>query len=290
MNWERKQEEFRKQEKAIIAHADYNKSVLQERLWLATFKEYTKDNFPWSCSEPFPGCYYESAKFQKLSEYEIISALKHDYERWTNLISEMPNSKGENIRMLDKTEIELQKLEEQLTECGLIGRKEIKRGISIAKSDIEKIKKLPNECRLAEQYKTKNNLIEAITNESNQDIKKALNRYLIEVCAMIDPDSENKKPTIENEQISNDKKLPFNTHKQQFALLEELGVVEFLQEKYNLPDTKMSELIANILNRSIQNTRVMLSLQGTKEGEANQQKNKDIIDPILIKTGIIKTA
>lgn len=83
-------------------------------------------------------------------------------------------------------------------------------------------------------------------------------------------------------------KRPVNTHNQQFALLERLGVIDYLKKEYNLPDTKMSELIANILNRDIQNTRIMLSNTGNKECESKKLKNKDVIDPILIKTGANK--
>jgi len=84
-------------------------------------------------------------------------------------------------------------------------------------------------------------------------------------------------------------KRPNNTHNQQFALLEELGIIKFLKNEFsNLPDTKLSELIANIINRDIQNSRTMLSFTNTKYSESKQPKNKDVIDSILIKTGINK--
>lgn len=83
-------------------------------------------------------------------------------------------------------------------------------------------------------------------------------------------------------------KRPNNTHGQQFALLESLGIIDYLKREYNLPDTKMSELIANILNKDIQNTRTMLSLTGTKNQESNLPKNKDVVTDILTKTEVIK--
>ncbi|MFZ4414515.1 MAG: hypothetical protein ACOYOV_15640 [Bacteroidales bacterium] len=83
-------------------------------------------------------------------------------------------------------------------------------------------------------------------------------------------------------------KRPNNTHNVQFALLERLGIIDYLKKEYNLPDTKMSELIANILNKDIQNTRTMLSLTATKNQESNLPKNQDIVNEILIKTGTIQ--
>ena len=72
--------------------------------------------------------------------------------------------------------------------------------------------------------------------------------------------------------------------------MESLGVIQYLKNEYpNLPDTKMSELIANIINRDVQNTREMLSLTGTINSESKNKKNKEVIDSILIKTGVIKT-
>ena len=63
----------------------------------------------------------------------------------------------------------------------------------------------------------------------------------------------------------------------------------YLKSEYNLPDTKMSELIANLINRDVQNTRIMLSYTGTKESESKKPKNIEVVEPILIKTSAIKT-
>lgn len=92
----------------------------------------------------------------------------------------------------------------------------------------------------------------------------------------------------ETEPILKGIKRPNNTHNVQFALLERLGIIEYLKNEYNLPDTKMSELIANILNKDIQNTRTMLSFTGTKNQESNLPKNQDIVNDVLIKTGAIQ--
>ncbi len=84
-------------------------------------------------------------------------------------------------------------------------------------------------------------------------------------------------------------KRPANTHNQQFALLESLGVIDYLKKEYpTLPGIKMSELIANIINKDVQNTRTMLSMSGTKNQESNLPKNQKVINDILIKSGIIQ--
>jgi hypothetical protein len=98
----------------------------------------------------------------------------------------------------------------------------------------------------------------------------------------------NQSEIIAPEPISKDIKRPHNTHNIQFALLERLGIVDYLKKEYNLPDTKMSELIANILNKDIQNTREMLMLTGTKNKESNLPKNQKGLNDIFIKTGVIE--
>jgi len=89
--------------------------------------------------------------------------------------------------------------------------------------------------------------------------------------------------------ILSELKRPNNTHGQQFALLEITGIIDFLKSKYNLPDTKMSELIANIMNKDIQNTRIMLSMTNTGNSESKKDRNKKVVDPILIRTGAFET-
>jgi hypothetical protein len=79
-------------------------------------------------------------------------------------------------------------------------------------------------------------------------------------------------------------KRPQNTHKQQFAIIESIGVIDYLKRKYNgITDVKLAELIANILNKDAQNTRTMLSFTGTKNQESNEEKIKDFLNNLFDK-------
>ena len=232
----------------------------------------------------FPSIKYKLSKLKNSDEYIIVNALKNDFERWKKFLPKLPNSKEENKEILRNLNSQIE----------LISQRQ-KEGIDIDKYTIrfifglkDYVKTLPEECRLENQYKVKNELKNLIINEINEEIKKVLNHYLIEVCKMIDPENKNINELIyESEPIEKKIKRPDYTHNQQFALLESLGVIDYLKNEYNLPDTKMSELIANIINRDVQNTRIMLSNTGNKECESKKQKNKDIVDPILLKTGVI---
>ena len=203
------------------------------------------------------------------------------------IFTKLPNSKEENKKILDNLNYALEQIPLRQKE-GINIHESITTFIVELK---DYVKTLPEECRLENQYRAKNELKNLIINEQNEEIKKVLNHYLIEVCKMIDPEIQNINELFkESEPIEKKLKRPDNKHNQQFALLESLGVIQYLKNEYpNLPDTKMSELIANIINRDVQNTREMLSLTGTINSESKNKKNKEVIDSILIKTGVIKT-
>lgn len=86
-----------------------------------------------------------------------------------------------------------------------------------------------------------------------------------------------------------DLKRPNNTHKQQFSILEETGVIDYLKSKYNgISDVVLAEIIANILNKDLQNTRVMLSFTATKNKTSNAPKNKEFLNSLFDKIGLNK--
>lgn len=237
-------------------------------------------------SEDFPGIKYSIARSRSLGEYAVVSALKIDFDRWKLQLDKLPNNKKDNNNLL--------KIQEETTLAYGIGSSSGSKLSSTFEryraEMINAIKRYPDELRLYVQYRGKEKLKKLILLETDQDIKKILNRYLIEICLMIDPDFQySDELTDITKPLDKILRRPNNTHNQQFALLENLGVIDYLKDKYNLPGTKMGELIANIINRDVQNTRVMVSFTDTKECESKKQKNKDVIDPILIKSGIIQT-
>ncbi len=96
--------------------------------------------------------------------------------------------------------------------------------------------------------------------------------------------------TAEVEIMTTVMKRPNNTHGQQFALLESLGVIEYLKKEYPIlkVDLKLGELIRNIINRDINDTRTkMVAFTNTKD-QSNLPKNQKVINDILIKIGIIQ--
>jgi len=234
----------------------------------------------------FPGMKYSIARSRSLGEYAVVCALKIDFDRWKLQMVKLPNSKKDNDNLLKI-------VEEATMACGIGSSITSKISSTYERCRTEKIKAIkryPDELRLYVQFRGKERLKKLILLEKDQDIKKILNRYLIEICLMIDPEFQHSDELTEiTKPIDKILRRPNNTHNQQFALLENLGVIDYIKDKYNLPGTKMGELIANIINRDVQNTRVMVSFTDTKDCESKKQKNKDVIDPILIKSGIIQT-
>ena len=81
-------------------------------------------------------------------------------------------------------------------------------------------------------------------------------------------------------------KRPQNEHKQQYALLESTGVIDYLKQKYSgISDVKLADLISNILNRNAQNTREMLSLNEYM-GVFREPKIKTFLSNLSVKIGI----
>jgi len=234
----------------------------------------------------FPGVRYKNARSKSLGEYAVVSALKIDFDSWKQQLAKLPNSKKDNDNLL--------KMAEEATLASIIGsgsESKLSSTYEIYRVEmIKAIKRYPDELRLYTQYRGKERLKNLILLEKDQYIIKILKRYLIEICLMIDPDFQHSDELMDiTKPIDRILRRPNNTHNQQFALLENLGVIDFLKDKYNLPANRMGELIANIINRDVQNTRLMVSFTDTKECESKKQKNKDIIDPILIKLGVIQT-
>lgn len=82
-------------------------------------------------------------------------------------------------------------------------------------------------------------------------------------------------------------KRPQNSHNQQFSILERTGVIDYLKNKYKgITDVILAELIANILNKDSQNTRVKLSLTNTKNQVSNEVKNQDFLKKLFTEIGL----
>jgi hypothetical protein len=234
----------------------------------------------------FPGFRTIVAFAHYVTEYEVISALKVDFERWKLILLDLPNSEEENRQLIDS--YKLQEVYE--TDDGEIREEKIRKNKFSVKR-INEVKQYPNELRLKVQYSVKDNIKSYISTEKNSDIKKELNRYLIEVCRMIDPDYQSSRELIEEIEYPYTKlQKPNNTHNQQFALLERLGVIEFLKNEYPILNTttKMGELVANITNRNQKNSTEMARYTGTKNQESNLHKNKTVVDKILVEIGILQ--
>jgi hypothetical protein len=233
----------------------------------------------------FPGFRYSLSIAHYISEYEVISALKVDFERWKLIILDLPNSEEENRQLIDSY-----KLQEVYETDSYDIKLEKERKNDIAIRRINNVKEYPNELRLKVQYEVRNNIKSLIETETNSDIKKEFNRYLIEVCRMIDPDYQSSTELVDEIEYPYTKlQKPSNTHNQQFALLERLGVIEFLKNEYPILNTttKMGELVANITNRNQKNSTEMARYTGTKNQESNLPKNKKVVDKILVEIGIL---
>jgi hypothetical protein len=86
-----------------------------------------------------------------------------------------------------------------------------------------------------------------------------------------------------SDHLNSNLKRPQNTLKKQIALLEHTGVIDYLTNKYGKNDSKLSELISNILNRDKQNIRQLISFSSTKDSQSSMPENKNFIDNLFNK-------